>query len=117
MSPPWAGRENRKNGSRESKYNQRDPPPPIFFAFFGGGGFGLSVDESDVDHPDIDIKVLEPNFTYVVVDYEGSYFPAIYQEREPQGLVHGPNPVKDLEIIMEVAGKTRQLIIWHRQGR
>ena len=79
--------------------------------------FGLSVDESDVDHPQIDIKDLEPNVTYVVVDYEGSYFPGIDQEQEPQGLVHGPNPVKDVEIIMEVAGKTIQLLIWHRQGR
>ena len=91
---PWSGRENEKNGSRVSKYNQRSPPH--FFAFFLGGGFGLSVDESDVDHPQIDIKDLEPNVTYVVVDYEGPYFPGIDQEQEPQGLVHGPNPVKDV---------------------
>ena len=76
--------------------------PPIFFVFLQGWGgcplhfLVLSVDESDVDHPQIDIKDLEPNVTYVVVDYEGSYFPGIDQEQEPQGLVHGPNPVKDV---------------------
>ena len=51
-----------------------------------GGGVGLSVDESDVDHPQIDIKDLEPNVSYVIVDYEGTFFPGIVQEIKNKNL-------------------------------